>query len=97
VSGRAPAIIAGPGAAVKEKPGWKKRAGARTVRAGRGSPRPPSLSHDIYDRCDFSALPVLTDLLEEAGGPEQSVLDHCRTPGEHARGCWAVDLVLGKE
>jgi hypothetical protein len=44
----------------------------------------------------FSALPLLANLLEEAGCPEQSVLDHCRVPGEHARGCWVVDLVLGK-
>jgi hypothetical protein len=54
------------------------------------------VARDIYDRRDFSALPLLADLLEEAGCPEQSVLDHCRTPGEHTRGCWVVDLVLGK-
>jgi hypothetical protein len=22
--------------------------------------------------------------------------DHCRLPGEHVRGCWIVDLILGK-
>jgi hypothetical protein len=55
-----------------------------------------SVAQDIYDRRDFAALPLLADLLEEAGCPEQSVLDHCRRPGEHARGCWVVDLVLGK-
>jgi hypothetical protein len=52
---------------------------------------------DIYDLRDFSGLPLLADLLEEAGCPEQSVLGHCRAPGEHARGCWVVELVLGKE
>jgi hypothetical protein len=60
------------------------------------TPSAVAVSRDIYDRRDFAALPLLADLLEEAGCPEQSVLDHCRTPGEHARGCWAVDLVLGK-
>jgi hypothetical protein len=25
------------------------------------------------------------------------LLGHCREPGEHVRGCWAVDLLLGKE
>jgi hypothetical protein len=24
-------------------------------------------------------------------------LDHCRGPGPHVRGCWVVDLILGKE
>jgi hypothetical protein len=61
------------------------------------TPAAVTVAQDIYDRRDFSALPLLADLLEEAGCPEQSVLDHCRRPGEHARGCWAVDLVLGKQ
>jgi hypothetical protein len=60
------------------------------------TPAGVTVAQDIYDRRDFAALPVLADLLEEAGCPEQSVLDHCRQPGEHARGCWVVDLVLGK-
>jgi hypothetical protein len=60
------------------------------------TPAAVTVARDCYDRRDFAALPLLADLLEEAGCPEQSVLDHCRTPGEHARGCWAVDLVLGK-
>ena len=55
-----------------------------------------TVAQDIFDRRDFAALPILADLLEEAGCPEQQVLDHCRQPGEHARGCWVVDLVLGK-
>jgi hypothetical protein len=61
------------------------------------TPAAVTIAQDIYDRRDFSALPLLADLLEEAGCPEQSVLDHCRQPGPHARGCWVVDLVLGKE
>jgi hypothetical protein len=60
------------------------------------TPAAVTVARDAYDRRDFSALPVLADLLEEAGCPEQSVLDHCQKPGEHARGCWVVDLVLGK-
>jgi hypothetical protein len=60
------------------------------------TPAAVSVAQDCYDRRDFSALPVLADLLEEAGCPEQQVLDHCRQPGEHVRGCWVVDLVLGK-
>jgi hypothetical protein len=69
----------------------------RPVRPGPWvTPAAVEVARDCYDRRDFAALPVLADLLEEAGCPEQAVLDHCRQPGEHARGCWVVDLVLGK-
>jgi hypothetical protein len=60
------------------------------------TPAAVTVARDIYDRRDFAALPLLADLLEEAGCPEQSLLDHLRSAGPHARGCWAVDLVLGK-
>jgi hypothetical protein len=41
-------------------------------------------------------LAVLADALEEAGCGEVALLDHLRGPGPHVRGCWAVDLLLGK-
>ncbi len=50
----------------------------------------------IYDDRAFDRLPVLADALEEAGCTNADVLLHCREPGEHVRGCWVVDLVLGK-
>lgn len=44
-----------------------------------------------------SALPVLADALEETGCDNNDLLAHCRDPqSKHVRGCWAVDLVLGK-
>jgi hypothetical protein len=51
----------------------------------------------IYDDHAFADLPVLADALEDAGCTDDAVLSHCRAPGPHARGCWVVDLVLGKE
>jgi hypothetical protein len=45
----------------------------------------------------FADLPVLADALEEAGCTNVAILGHCRGPGEHVRGCWVVDLLLGKE
>lgn len=41
-------------------------------------------------------LTVLADALEEAGCIDQDILSHLRGPGPHFRGCWVVDLVLGK-
>jgi hypothetical protein len=54
------------------------------------------LAHLIYDQRRFTDLPVLADALEEAGCTDQTILDHLRGPGPHVRGCWAVDLLLGK-
>ena len=34
--------------------------------------------------------------LEEAGCSHEGILRHCRNPGTHVRGCWLVDLPLGK-
>ena len=55
-----------------------------------------SLAGSIYDARDFAPMPVLADALEEAGCENQDVLNHCRGPGPHVRGCWVVDLILGK-
>lgn len=54
------------------------------------------LARSIYDERRFEELPVLADALEDAGCTEASILDHCRSGKEHARGCWALDLVLGR-
>jgi hypothetical protein len=46
---------------------------------------------------DPTRLAVLFDALEEAGCDDNDILAHLRSQGPHVRGCWAVDLVLGKE
>lgn len=51
----------------------------------------------IYDERAFDRLPVLANALEDAGCTQQDILQHCRQPGVHARGCWPLDLVLGRE
>ena len=56
-----------------------------------------ALARAIYDERAFDRLPILADALEEAGCDNADVLAHCRGDGPHVRGCWAVDLVLGKE
>ena len=50
----------------------------------------------IYDDRAFDRLPLLADALEDAGCTDAAILSHCREPGEHVRGCWVVDLLLGK-
>jgi hypothetical protein len=54
------------------------------------------LAQAIYDDRAFDRLPVLADALEEAGCTDTDILSHCRGPGPHVRGCWLLDLILGK-
>jgi Imm-5 like putative immunity protein len=61
------------------------------------TPTAVALAQRMYDERDFAALPVLADALQDAGCEHPDVLEHCRGGGEHVRGCWVVDLVLGKE
>jgi hypothetical protein len=56
----------------------------------------PRLAQVIYADREFDRLPVLADALEDAGCTDAELLGHLRSPGPHVRGCWAVDLVLGK-
>jgi len=56
-----------------------------------------AIAKGMYDSRDFSAMPILADALQDAGCEHADILDHCRGPGPHVRGCWVVDLVLGKE
>lgn len=53
------------------------------------------LAKVIAENRDFGSLPVLADALEEAGCADERLLAHCRKPGEHGCGCWAVNLLLG--
>jgi hypothetical protein len=55
------------------------------------------MAEAIYDDRAFDRLPILADALEDAGCDNADILRHCREPGKHVRGCWVVDLVLGKE
>ena len=61
------------------------------------TPEPVALAQSIYDSRAFDRMPELADALEEAGCENREILDHCRSTGEHVRGCWVVDLILGKE
>jgi hypothetical protein len=55
------------------------------------------LARQMHEARDFSAMPILADALQDAGCDNAAVLNHCRGPGPHVRGCWVNDLVLGKE
>ena len=50
----------------------------------------------VYEERAFDRLPILADALEDAGCTDGEILAHCRGPGPHVRGCWVVDLLLGR-
>jgi hypothetical protein len=56
-----------------------------------------ALVRTIFEECRWDDLPVLADALEEAGCADESILSHCRGSGPHVRGCWVLDLLLGKD
>jgi hypothetical protein len=56
-----------------------------------------ALARQMYESRDFSAMLILADALQDAGCDNDAILSHCRdTSLTHVRGCWVVDLVLGK-
>lgn len=56
-----------------------------------------ALARGIYEEQTFDQLPILADALEDAGCDAPEVLGHCRCSGRHARGCWVLDSLLGKD
>ncbi len=80
-------VFGNPFRPVRRAPGWLAW-GDRTI---------PKLAQAIYDERAFERLPVVADALEDAGCTNSDLLGHCRRPAtEHVRGCWVVDLLLGK-
>jgi hypothetical protein len=55
-----------------------------------------ALAEGIYAARASDRLPILADALEDAGCDNADILTHLRGDGPHVRGCWAVDLILGK-
>ncbi|MBN9522395.1 hypothetical protein J0H58_28395 [bacterium] len=75
--------MGGPPALVIVEPAWRTEA---VIALARGM--------DAAN--DFRPMPVPADAPEDAGCDSAAVLEHCRGEGPHVRGCWVVDLVLGK-
>jgi hypothetical protein len=72
------------------EPGWMTAEAVALTQAAYDERHLPS------GHLDPQRLAVLADALEEAGCAEAELLGHLRGEGPHWRGCWAVDLILGK-
>jgi hypothetical protein len=60
------------------------------------TPTVVALARGIYTERASDRLPILADALQDAGCENADILDHCRGLGPHVRGCWVVDMMLGK-
>ena len=50
----------------------------------------------IYEELAFGRMPILADALMDAGCDNEEIVNHCRSDTLHVKGCWVVDLLLGK-
>jgi hypothetical protein len=57
----------------------------------------PQLAQAVYMERRFSELPLLADMLTDAGCTGADILEHCRSGRDHVRGCWVVDFLTGRE
>jgi hypothetical protein len=78
-------ILGNPFVPVPIKHEWLEADGGRVRQVAAG----------IYAGGDFEAMPVLADALQDAGCQDARLLDHCLQDG-HYRGCWLLDVILGK-
>jgi hypothetical protein len=56
-----------------------------------------ALAGQMYESGEFGSMPILADALDDAGCDNDDIINHCRDSNwNHVRGCWVLDLVLGK-
>jgi hypothetical protein len=67
------------------------------------TPTVMALAEAVYEESDPESrvldnarLAVLADALDDAGCCDSAILNHCRGAGEHYRGCFVVDSILGR-
>ena len=66
-----------------------------SIESSCATPAVLAVAEKIYDECAFGRLPELADALASAGCDNETVLTHCRSGGQHVRGCWVVDAIFG--
>jgi hypothetical protein len=56
-----------------------------------------TLAGHVYHDRSFHDMSELADALEDTACTNSEILNHCRREGPHTRGCWLLDLILGKK
>ncbi|OAI38707.1 hypothetical protein AYO40_01755 [Planctomycetaceae bacterium SCGC AG-212-D15] len=80
---------------IRAEPSWLTWNGGAIVRAAQAAYEQRELPSG---HLDSQRLAVLADMVEEAGCTDANLLTHLRNrEAVHVRGCFAIDLLLGKE
>lgn len=54
------------------------------------------LAREIYESRAYHDIPILGDMLQDAGCTEEALLEHCKSGCMHEHGCWMLDAILGR-
>jgi hypothetical protein len=68
----------------------------KTIDSAWFMPNAVSLARTIYDHREYERMPDLANALEKLGFTDAAILSHCQGMEQHVRGCWVIDLLLGK-
>lgn len=79
-------VLGNPYRVVRADPAWRTWHGGAIL----------ELAQVIYDELRFDELPTLADAVEQFGWKDATILEYLRGPGPHAKGCFALDAVLGR-
>jgi hypothetical protein len=60
------------------------------------TPEAVELASGMYSSRNFTRMPELALTLTQAGCDDQEIIAHCQSAPVHVRGCWVLDLILGK-
>lgn len=61
------------------------------------TPEVRTVAQDIYDTLAFDRMQELAKALQSVGCDDMALLDHCLKIKDHVRGCWVLDIVLGRK
>src|SRR5262249_5176118 len=70
---------------------------AESIRRLARHPVVQEIAEEMYAGGPQEDMKLLAVELARVGCPYPAVVEHCQVASPHVRGCWVIDLILGKE